>query len=53
MPEDLKAHHTTPPVSHRHLPVLPLDPPVSPNPPVDTDRRREDSGTGVRELQAR
>ena len=26
---------------------------VSPNPPVDTDRRREDSGGGVRELQAR
>ena len=26
---------------------------VSPNPPVDTDRRREDSGRGVRKLQAR
>ena len=24
-----------------------------PNPPVDTDRRREDSGRGVRELHAR
>ena len=26
---------------------------VRPNPPVDTDGRREDSGRGVRELQAR
>ena len=26
---------------------------VSPNPPVDTDGRREDSGRGVRKLQAR
>ena len=26
---------------------------VSPNPPKDTDGRREDSGRGVRELQAR
>ena len=26
---------------------------LSPNPPVDTDGRREDSGRGVRELQAR
>ena len=26
---------------------------LSPNPPMDTDGRREDSGRGVRELQAR
>ena len=26
---------------------------LSPNPPMDTDGRREDSGGGVRELQAR
>ena len=26
---------------------------LSPNPPVDTDRRREDSGRGMRELQGR
>ena len=26
---------------------------LNPNPPMDTDGRREDSGRGVRELQAR
>ena len=26
---------------------------LSPNPPMDADGRREDSGRGVRELQAR
>ena len=26
---------------------------LNPNPPMDTDGRREDSGKGVRELQAR
>ncbi len=26
---------------------------LNPNPPLDTDRRREDSGRGVRELQTR
>ena len=34
-------------------PAVPDSPDLSPNPPKDTDGRREESGRGVRELQGK
>ena len=42
------------PPSNAWLPPIAAPPAfLNPNPPMDTDGRREDSGRGVRELQAR